>query len=265
MPTTHIPYTDLPHAVRAAIEQQTGPVLACESSTEGFNSAVAARLHTETMVYFVKVMPSDHRWGWTQRREADLAPHVRAVAPDLIARIVVEGWDVLIFEALDGSHADYRPGSPDLPKMVALLGRIAELTCPTLELKDASQRLARYAPPDDLHYFAGDALLHTDWNNANVLVGNHARIVDWGWATRGAPWLDAAYWTIWLIATGHEPASAESWTAQVPVWRFAPKRGITAFADANAALWADIGGAEPDPWTARMVDASHRWAGFRHA
>jgi aminoglycoside phosphotransferase (APT) family kinase protein len=65
----------------------------------------------------------------------------------------------------------------------------------------------------------GHALLHTDLNNTNGIIGDdRAWIVDWGWATRGAPWLDAAYWVIWLIASGHHPSSAVRWAAKVPAW-----------------------------------------------
>jgi aminoglycoside phosphotransferase (APT) family kinase protein len=73
-------------------------------------------------------------------------------------------------------------------------------------------------------------LLHTDWNNANVLIGEQTWLVDWGWATRGAPWLDAAYWIIWLIAAGHKPAAAEGHAAQVPAFSTAPVDAVTTFA-----------------------------------
>jgi aminoglycoside phosphotransferase (APT) family kinase protein len=97
-------------------------------------------------------------------------------------------------------------------------------------------------------------------NNANVIIGDdRARIVDWGWATQGAPWLDAGYWVIWLIASGHDPRSAERWAARVPAWRAAPPAGVTVFAEANARMWAEIGGERPDAWTRRLVDASNTW------
>lgn len=38
---------------------------------------------------------------------------------------------------------------------------------------------------------------------------------------------------------------------------------VTAFASAQAALWAEIGGVAPEPWVARMGTASARWARFR--
>jgi hypothetical protein len=259
-----MPYHHLPAAVRTAIEDTTGPVLSVESSPEGLNSAVAAKLTTATGAYFVKALPSNHRWIWTQQREAHIAPFVRPVAPALIAHLVTGGWDTLVFEALTGHHAGYQPHSADLPKVLHLLRRIGELKAPETDLRDATQRLAAYVSHhDDLQHFAGDALLHTDWNNTNVIIGEDARIVDWGWATRGAPWLDAAYWIIWLIAAGHTPQSAQRWAEQVPAWNCTTSAGVTAFAAANARLWTETGGDHPDPWTQRITTAANRWHTFR--
>jgi hypothetical protein len=207
----------------------------------------------------------DHPRIWTQRREAEVNPYVRGIAPALQWRIESDGWDLLGFDALDGHHADYDPGSPDLPKVAGLLVRLGEVGCPDIELRRAEQRLERYAArPADLRHFAGNSLLHTDLNNDNVLVDEWAHLVDWAWATRGAPWLDAAYWVIWLMAAGgHAPESAEGWAGKVPAWLAAPREGITAFAVANANVWEEIGGAAPDQWTARMVTASNTWAAYR--
>ena len=246
--------------VRNKIEDTIGIVASAPPVDAGLNSSVAALLHTSEGRYFVKALPADHRWVWTQAREAEIAQYVRPVAPALCTRVVDLGWDVLVFDALDGHQADYAPGSTDLGHVVDLLTRIGELPCPPITLRRGEQRLQAYADATDLHYFAGDALLHTDLNNANVIVGDdQARIVDWGWATRGAPWLDAAYWVIWLIASGHNPGSAERWAAKVPAWRSAPDPGITAFAKANVRVWAEIGGGKPDEWTRCLINAADLW------
>ncbi|GAB7048398.1 hypothetical protein JCM9534A_35240 [Catenuloplanes indicus JCM 9534] len=89
----------------------------------------------------------------------------------------------------------------------------------------------------------------------------HARIVDWGgWATRGAPWLDCGYW---LIAAGHHPRAAEQLAGGVAVWRTATRDGADAFATGKAAMWAGIGGDDPDPWTRKLVQASAAWHTYR--
>lgn len=264
MSLERISYRNLPLTVRNRIEDVTGPVQSAPSVRDGLNSSVAALLHTGQGRYFVKALPADHRWVWTQEREADIAEYVSPVAASLHARIADHGWDVVIFEALEGHQADYAPGSADLPHVVDLLTRMGELPCPATALRQAEQRLQAYADAGELHHFAGDALLHTDLNSANVIVGeDRARIVDWGWATRGAPWLDAAYWVIWLIAAGHKAASAERWAASVPAWHKAPTGGLTTFAQANTRMWSEIGGGNPDDWTRRLIIAADTWHEFR--
>ena len=264
MPLDRISYWNLPMVVRNKIEDTTGIVTSANSVGDGLNSSVATLLHTPKGRYFVKALPADHRWVWTQAREAEIAQYVHPVAPALCARVGDLGWDVLIFDGLDGHRADYAPGSPDLRHVADLLTRIGELACPPVTLRRAEQRLEAYADATDLRHFAGDALLHTDLNDANVIIGgDQAQIVDWGWATRGAPWLDAAYWVIWLVACGHDPSSAERWAAEVPAWRSAPAPGITAFAKANVRLWAEIGGGQPDDWTRRLINATDLWHEYR--
>lgn len=264
MPLDRISYWNLPPVVRNTIEETTGAVTSAAPVGAGLNSSVAAVVRTPQGRYFVKALPTDHRWVWTQAREAEIAPYLTAVAPALQARIVVQDWDVLVFEALHGSQADYTPGSADLDRVAHLLTRIGDVPCPDIELREASQRLQKYADEADLHHFAGPALLHTDLNNANIIVSaDRARIVDWGWATRGAPWLDTAYWVIWLIAAGHEPSHAEKLAATVPSWQHASDNGIDAFAAANTRLWTEIAGHQPDPFTTPLKNAARRWHEYR--
>ncbi|WP_328547155.1 aminoglycoside phosphotransferase [Streptomyces platensis] len=253
-------------AARAAVEQNTGPLLTVVEATEGFNSEIAARVTSAGGAWHIKGLRTDHPRAWTQRREAAVAPFLTGVGPALHWRVEAAGWDLLGFEALDGHHADYSPASRDLQEVAALLGRLGGTPRPDIELRHAEQRLERYAArPGDLRFFGGDHLLHTDLNNTNVLVngrapqGDRARLVDWGWATRGASWLDAGYWVIWLIASGHSPASAERWAAEVPAWHTAPAEGIAAFAAANRNVWDEISTADPDPWTLRLAAAAATW------
>ncbi|MEV6846140.1 hypothetical protein [Actinoplanes sp. NPDC051411] len=259
-----MPYWSLPLSARDAIEREVGAVTSASSLGTGLNSSVAAIIRTQQGRYFIKALPADHRWVWTQRREAEIAPYVTEFAPALVSRVVHSGWDVLIFEALGGTPASYRPGSTHLGLVGELLTKLGDTPCPAIELREAPLRLQAYAEDSELHYFTGQALLHTDLNNANVIVENdQARLVDWGWATRGAPWLDAAYWVIWLIAAGDDPAAAEDLAATVPSWQQATADGIDAFAAANARVWTEIGGTEPDSFTKPLLEAAKRWAQYR--
>ncbi|MEU8999817.1 aminoglycoside phosphotransferase [Streptomyces caniferus] len=272
MATLRIGFDRLPTTAQAAVEQHTGPLLTIVEASEGFNSEIAARVTSATGTWHIKGLRADHPRAWTQRREASIAPFLTGVAPALRWRVETGGWDLLGFDVLEGRHADYAPGSPDLQEVAALLCRLAGTPRPDIGLRHAEQRLERYAAhPNDLRFFAGDHLLHTDLNNANVLVntrtsqGDQARLVDWAWATRGAAWLDAGYWVIWLIASGHTPASAERWAAETPAWHTAPVEGIAAFAAANRNVWEEISTADPDPWTVRLAAAAATWHDHREA
>ncbi|WP_405440886.1 aminoglycoside phosphotransferase [Streptomyces niveus] len=261
MPAPSITFDELPSGARAAIEAETGPILKIENVSTGLNSSLSARAHTAGGVAFLKGLRADHRWVWTQRREADVNPYVTPLAPRLLFHVIASGWDVLGFETVDGHHADYSPGSADLAKVADALQELASLPCPDIELRLAEQRLSSYvADPADAEAFAGDALLHTDWNNHNVLITHdRAHLVDWGWATRGAAWLDPAHWIIWLIAAGHTPDDAEELAGRLPAWASASPRAVDAFAHAGVNLWEEIAGSAPDDWTMTLRDAARVW------
>ena len=60
----------------------------------------------------------------------------------------------------------------------------------------------------------GDALLHTDFNPLNILLGPaRTWIIDWAWPTRGAAFIDAACFLIRAMAAGHRASQAEALAA----------------------------------------------------
>ncbi|MGW7542231.1 aminoglycoside phosphotransferase [Streptomyces sp. NPDC054770] len=263
--TTRIMFENLPRAVLAAIERRSGRVIKSEAVSQGFNSEIAARVFTESGSFFVKGLQVDHKRVWTQHREAEVNPYLDGISPALRWKIEEGGWVLLGFENLSGHHANYSPGSPDLAKVADLLCRLGEVAIPDIELRRAEQRFAAYViATEHLEYFSGASLLHTDLNDHNVIVDKTAYLVDWAWATRGAEWLDAAYWVVWLIAAGgHAPESAEYWASRIPAWHRAPTEGITAFARATENLWEEIADGDPDEWTERLLLAARRWSAFR--
>ncbi|CAO0827572.1 Aminoglycoside phosphotransferase OS=Streptomyces microflavus OX=1919 GN=G3I39_08725 PE=4 SV=1 [Streptomyces microflavus] len=60
MATTRIGLDRLPPAARTAVEERTGPLLAVEESTEGFNSEIAARVTSATGTWHIKGLRTDH-------------------------------------------------------------------------------------------------------------------------------------------------------------------------------------------------------------
>ncbi|MFF4160588.1 aminoglycoside phosphotransferase [Streptomyces sp. NPDC001678] len=262
MPTHRL--TEIPTAVQDAIETVAGPVFKAEMLSAGFNSEIAARLHTPDGAVFVKGLRTDHPRVWTQDREAAINPYVQPVAPALLWHVREAGWDLLGFEDIDAPHADYSPGSPHLPLVVEALRTLADIAGPDIPLRAMPQRMETYVDdPAVLELFDGDRLLHTDWNTTNVLVKDRARIVDWAWASTGAGWIDPALWIIWLVASGHTPAQAETLAGGISAWNIAPAHGVDAFAQAQRRLWDEIAGDATDAWTSRMRAAARSWAVHR--
>ncbi|MFI1029509.1 aminoglycoside phosphotransferase [Streptomyces sp. NPDC020951] len=258
---------EIPAAVVKEIEAVVGPVRGVEVVAAGFNSEIAARLFLDEGTVFVKGLRLDHPRVWTQQREADVNAYTGGLAPVLRWRIRAGGWDLLGFEDLGGRHADYSPGSSDLPCVLRAMERLASVTTSgDIELKAMAERMSSYASdPDDLRFFEGDALLHTDWKPDNVLiVEGRAKVVDWAWASRGVEWIDPALWVIWLVASGHRVAEAEGLAALHPAWAAASASHVDAFARAQRRLWESIAdGERPGDWTYGMCAAARAWERHR--
>lgn len=263
MQRTH--WVDLPDQVRDAIQAHTGPVLDAHTASAGLNSEVAAILHTAAGRVFAKGLRADHPRVWTQQREKIVASHVSPVAPRLLWHVETGGWNILGFEHIDGRHADYTPGSPDLAKVVDVIGQLAEIRCPAdVPVKRAEQRWADHLDdPAELEMFAGDALLHTDYNPCNVLISHKARLIDWAWPTRGAAWIDPACLIVRLMAAGHTAADAEGWARRVPSWTAAPREAVDTFATALSRMWDEIAHHDPSPWKQDMAAVAQQWLTYR--
>jgi hypothetical protein len=265
---TRIEWATLPEKTRASIENRTGPIRTVRTVSGGRNSPLAAVVDAEAGRVFVKGIRGDHRTVITQNREAELGPHVRPVAPAVLWHLPdAGGWNVLGFEYVEGRHADYTPGSPDLPIVVDVMKRVSELPVPdTASVRDVRRSFASYVDsPGDVELLGGNTLLHTDYNPENVLIttSGSARLIDWAWPGRGAAWIDPCVLIVRLIAAGHTPEQAEGCVANVPVWRAAPTGGIDAFAAVSGRLWTEIAGNDPQSWKHDMAKAALMWRDFR--
>ncbi|MBB4784415.1 hypothetical protein BJY27_005376 [Streptomyces rapamycinicus] len=267
MVTMRMHWEDLPAATREAVAARTGPIYRAATADKGLNSEIAATLETRAGRIFVKGLSCDHPRVWTQQRETAINPHVAPLAPRLLWTINDGTWNLLGFEYLDGHPADYSPRSDDLPLVAEAIITLSGVRAPVgIVLKQIEQRFADYLDsPDDAELLRGETLLHTDWTPDNVLiVDNAARVVDWAWPTRGAAWIDAACWVVWLIAAGHTPSDAEQWAAKTPAWSPAPARALDVFATAQQRLWAGIAADAPDvEWKQALAAAAGQWATYR--
>lgn len=272
MAIPRIGWEQLPFRARNAVEALIGPVQSATTAGPGQNSAIAALLDTRQGRVFVKGLRTDQRGVVAMQREAAINPHVRAVSPELLWRIEIDGWDLLCFEYVDGREADYAPGSADLPPLVAAVQRLAELPCPNLApvyFRPAEQRWAEAIDdPAARELLAGDTILHTDYNPANILVtGNGTiQIIDWAWPTKGAAWIDPACLIPRLIAGGHSPASAEEVAQEFPAWVEAHPAAIDLFASALTSLWGEIARDQPtETWKQTLAASARQWQEHRSA
>ena len=108
-------------------------------------------------------MPSNHRRVITQARQAAVAPLVRELSPELMWHFDEAGWNVLGYEHVDGRHADYAPGSPDLDRLVHLMDALRAIKVPDDPgpFKRAEDRWTPYLDdPASASVFAGPVLTH---------------------------------------------------------------------------------------------------------
>jgi hypothetical protein len=258
-------WEQLSSPTRQAIEAHTGPVRDAVTASAGQNSAIAALLDTDAGRVFVKGLRTEHPMAAAQRREMAVNPYVSPLSPQLLWHTEADGWTLLGYQAATGQHADYTPGSPDLPKVVDVMRRLASVWCPALpQLKRAEKRWAPYMEPTDLGLLHGDNLLHTDYAPDNVLIdGDQARLIDWAWPTIGAAFIDPSCLIVRLIFAGHTAAQAEACVAAAEAWQDAPARSVDAFAAALDKMWGEIASTDPSAWKRRMAAAARAWREHR--
>lgn len=242
--TSRIDWADLPAAARAAVEGRGGTVLAAEPIADGLTCAVAARLVTGAGTFFIKGVPvEDGRGREAQRWELTVNPLVGPASPVLRWQVVVDGWHLLVFDHVDGEHADLsRPADRAL---VAEVLQSAQGVAAPAGLPSFADRFADVLDADELVLLSGDALLHTDTNPHNLLVSNdRAWLVDWAMPAAGPAWVDVAYTAVRLMEADVSAREALDWAEQFPSWRVANPAAVEAFVMGTCRQWESVVGAE---------------------
>jgi hypothetical protein len=263
--TASVQWDDPPGKVRAAIEEQTGPVQGTSPGGEGASSSLRLVLHASDRDIFAKgVGPTDDSSRqWRLNLGAELSPYVTPIAPALLWQVREEGWNVTGYEYLPGRPwASHKPGSPDLPAMLAVLQSLNSIPAPQPLTVTAADCWADYA--DHPGILDGDALVHRDPNPTNfVISGNRAWLVDWGWAVRGPAWITSAQLILSMMEAGWEAPRAEEALETVPAWKTAPPRAVTGFADANARSWDAAVARAPGDIRRFRAGIAREWASHR--
>ncbi|WP_433887876.1 phosphotransferase family protein [Streptomyces sp. CA-111067] len=238
-----VAWAELPAAVRVAVGAQVGPVLDAAPVADGLTCAMAEVLTTSDGRVFVKGVPvSQERGVAAQSWEVAVNPLVAGIAPLLLTRIEVAGWDVLVFEHIEGRHADLSPPSPDVPLVADALRQTQQLTAGGLAPRLAD-RFAGFLDAGEQSLLAGDALLHTDTNPHNFLIGGgRAHVVDWAMVASGPAWVDVAYLMVRLMEADWTAAQALEWAGQFPSWRGVDPVAVRAFVRGACRQWESIVG-----------------------
>ncbi|MEI5100231.1 protein kinase [Streptomyces sp. PmtG] len=258
---------DLPDShFRELIHPHTGDVTRVRRPASGFSSDYAAIIHAENGQFFVKGMFNDPGSRLESLdKERDIAPFVQSVAPRLLWSVNGEGWVILGFEVIKGRMSSFEPGTSDLPVIIDVLNRIAEIPVPSVAQTWVEERWDGFA--DDMaeaELFRGTRLLHTDINPSNIMIGlDQAWLVDWSWPTVGAGFIDPATLVVQLISAGHTPAYAESWAAQCSAWQAADPKALDAFAKAMWRLYRQRAVDFQEDWLGAMEEAARSWAQYR--
>jgi hypothetical protein len=259
--TTHAP---MEPDLAALIETRTGPILEAARTPRGYTSDYTGIIRAASGRVFVKAGRDPGRLTTSLEREAAINPAIQHISPPLQWQARANGWHALGFQYAPGTHASFKPGSPDLPAVTRAIDRITATALPPAAHDWGESRYDRYAP-GTAGLFAGNTLLHGDINPDNLLVrpDGNITIVDWSWPTHGAAFIDPACLAVQLIAAGHAPAHAENWAAQCTAWRDADPAAIDAFAAATVRMYQRFEQLDPEPWRKAMTTAATTWAEHR--
>ena len=236
---TRLAWHELPPHLHAWAQATLGaPVVAARSQTAGFSPGSADRIvAADGRRAFVKAVSTEQNPDspGLHRREIQvlrsLAEEGVSVAPALLADLDDGTWVAVMTEDVEGRH----PAAPwtdadltaTLDALVEVAGHQAPASWPDLAQELSGEfacwsRLLDDPPADldpwvaqrmpDLHALSqrtvdrlsGTAIAHTDTRADNLLVDPSGRVtvVDWPWASRGAPWFDAASLLIDVRAVG---------------------------------------------------------------
>lgn len=293
MPPRRHTWSELPKAVRSAVERQTGYVHDVAVPEFGVSAEFSATLDTATGLMFCKGIRVDAPTAWAHCNEARVGPWLPAnLAPCLLWEVAEAGWLMLGFEHVEGRHPVLSPRSCDLGKVGELVATMTDVLtpCPSAARNVLADRWASapgwaavYAKsPADLHPWArahignletlersvwldGDTLVHSDLHPGNMLAQDaRLRAVDWAWSARGPAWFDTAYLVLRLMHSGHTPEAAEGWARYMPAFANAPEPVMTAFASKIAGMWEYIARSpRARPHARALADTARAWIAYR--
>ncbi len=260
-------WVDLPTEIRTAVQDSIGPVHSAVDLGEGQNNDLAVKLdRTGRRPVFLKGVRGGGRRGLFLDNEVTTARLVGDAAPAVLCHVERGEWQVVGFEYVSGRPADLSPGSADLVRIARTLDALGERSAGgtrPLRLRWSNsnhwRNVADLAPDsvrgwdvDEMCRWSakaaelvdGDRLVHTDLHRDQFLIGDdgHVSVIDWAFPGAGAPWVDTAFLSLRLTASGHTYAEARQWARERAGWaaldRDTMAEAVTAWSVYVAGLWS---------------------------
>jgi hypothetical protein len=277
----------LPPHVRRLIERACGsPVISAESQTGGFTPGFASVLVCEDdSRHFVKAASTkaQRAFALAYREEARKLAALPddAPAPRLLWQHDADDWVVLGTAYVD-ARAPRRPWRlPELEAAAAMLEQVAAIPAADRIGEPIADDLAdwfacwehvRAARPGLPHLedavalasaypevTGGDALVHSDVRDDNVLLAADGRVLlcDWNWPRVGAAWLDTVQL---MVGPRGDGLDVDALLARLPLTRDVPADDVDAFlALLVGYFWRHA--AERVPPTSPYLRDFQRWQG----
>jgi hypothetical protein len=259
------PWADLPPELHTALAELTGPVRVAHDVPSGAGSDVAAWLYLDdpdTSGVFVKGARKDSEAWAPLQREIAVGPYLPMCAPARLWFVEAAGWVLLGSQMIHAAHAVYTTGSPDLEPVAAALAMLPAAEGPE-SLPPAWDRWGYWCDPADEPLFTGGHLVHADPAASNFLiVEGRAWLVDWGWAVRGAAWIDTILWGGRLVIDGGQaPTAAAELVRGLPGFALSTPRGRAVLARAEARAITELADAGDEEMAGQALGA-HAWAEY---
>ncbi|MGP9500756.1 phosphotransferase [Specibacter sp. AOP5-B1-6] len=270
-----IRWDQLPSEVRAGVEDILGEVVAsAQSQAGGFSPGSADRVVLSSgRRAFVKAVSAGVNTSSVElhRREAAVAAALPAgvSAPEFLGKYDDGTWVALVLADVDGRHPQEPWVDAELTQVLDALvdvGQVllpADLDVPPYEEsltgaflgweKLAARPLADMPAWAGEHLgelatlaragvaaLAGDALVHGDLRTDNILLTADGTVfLDWPWAARGAPWVDALS-VLLNVKTLDPAANVDQWLAGHPVFAGAAPEAVSAVLAGWAGYFLDM-------------------------
>ncbi|WP_405803687.1 aminoglycoside phosphotransferase family protein [Streptomyces sp. NBC_01187] len=280
--TTHrVEWRALPREVRLALEERLGSrVVASETQHGGFSPGMAAIVTcADGSEHFIKaVNPGLNPVSpGMYREEASYSAALPDGLPVPRLRHVHDDgdWIALVFDAVIGRTPDVPWSAADVRRLLDTIQVLADapLTGDPVGLPSVPDRLEysfgayrrlaerpqdltawergnidRLVPAAEsaLEFVAGDSLVHLDLRADNIVLAHDggAYIVDWSWASTGAPWVDEVCFLVNVATYG---GNAERFLTADQHLASVPRDHVTGFLAGLSGMWTEALAAPAPP------------------